>query len=70
MANAHYGSLYTLNVYTNSVGFGIAYPRKMGNPEPRYAGWAIVQIPALLFSVCFESNNQIQNGFGVLGVAL
>ncbi len=28
----------------------------------------MVQTPALLFSVCFESTNQIQNGFGVLGV--
>ncbi len=31
MANAHYGSLYNLIVYTNSVGFGIAYLWKMGN---------------------------------------
>ena len=30
MSNAHYGSLYILLVYTNSVGYGIAYLQTVG----------------------------------------
>ena len=36
--------------------------------EPRAAGWAIVQTPALLFRCVFRRTNQIWNEFGVLGV--
>ena len=35
----------------NSVGFGIAYPREMGNARALQAGWAMVQIPALFYVV-------------------
>ena len=38
MANAHYGSLYILFVYSNSVGFGIAYPWKVGDARASERG--------------------------------
>ncbi len=38
MASAHYGSLYIPFVYTNSVGFGIAYPWEAGNARASERG--------------------------------
>ena len=55
MANAHYGSLYISQiVYANSVGFGVAYPRMMGNARAFMCGMSNSSDTRAFFSVCFE----------------
>jgi len=60
IANAQDGSLY-IPVYTNSVGYGIAYPWMVGNAKASASGMSnSSDTRASFFSVCFMSNNQIQ----------